>query len=418
MPFNSLKSRGCQTKYLLRPGSFLTIAFLSIMVPCSGQIADGSCKFLGNIISGYTPTNFTTYWNQVTPENAGKWGSVESTRDVMNWTALDNAYNTAKNNNLPFKQHTFVWGQQQPSWMSALSQQEQREEVEEWIRLFSERYPDADYIDVVNEPLHAVADYTAALGGSGTTGWDWVIWVFEKARQYCPNAKLILNDYNIINNNSATTSYLAIINILKARNLIDVIGEQGHFLETTDNSVILANLDRLAATGLPIQISEYDVNLTDAGSAQANKYMNQFPVLWTHPAIQGITLWGYKQGEIWRTDAYLVRQDGTERPALTWLKNYVAGIPAGTLCNVTGVEQNELLYSVYPNPSSDGRFIFQSKEIGSTIVIRDVVGRSVGSFLIDDQHEVQIQLDREIGMYFLEIRKGRNRVVEKLTVNP
>ena len=154
------------------------------------QLAENKCKFLGNVIPGTTPADFKNYWNQVTPENAGKWGSVEATRDEMNWTALDNAYNFAKENNLPFKQHTLVWGQQQPSWIGALSPEEQKEEVEEWIKAFCERFPETDFIDVVNEPLHAVPNYSPALGGAGATGWDWVIWSFEKARQYCPNANL------------------------------------------------------------------------------------------------------------------------------------------------------------------------------------------------------------------------------------
>ena len=44
-----------------------------------------------------------------------------------------------------------VWGSQQPSWIGGLSQGEQRAEVEEWIRLFCERYPQTQLIDVVND---------------------------------------------------------------------------------------------------------------------------------------------------------------------------------------------------------------------------------------------------------------------------
>ena len=49
----------------------------------------------------------------------------------------------------------------------------QREEVEEWIRLVGERYPDMDFVDVVNEPLNAPPPFMNALGGNGETGWDW-----------------------------------------------------------------------------------------------------------------------------------------------------------------------------------------------------------------------------------------------------
>lgn len=357
--------------YLNTVKSLIYILFF-VTTTCYAQLAKDKCKFLGNIISGSTPPDFATYWNQVTPENAGKWQSVEATRDVMTWDQLDNAYKTAKDNGMKFKQHTFLWGQQQPTWLAALSAEEQKEEVEEWIKAFAERYPDADYIDVVNEPLHETPVYANALGGKGTTGWDWVIWGFEKAREYCPNAKLILNDYNIINNTQATNDYLKIITLLKDRGLIDYIGEQGHFLETTPNSTLTGNLDKLAATGLPILISEYDVNIANDAD-QRVRYESQFPALWGHYAVQGITLWGYRQNEIWRTDAYLVRSNGSARPALDWLKTYVKENAGG--CVTTGLNDENSRFKVYPNPSSGTLFI----ESNSEFVICDLLGRKLMS---------------------------------------
>ncbi|MEX1240542.1 MAG: endo-1,4-beta-xylanase [Cyclobacteriaceae bacterium] len=330
-------------------GLYVFLTLLSFQA--IAQLAKDKCKFLGNVIPGSTPSDFKTYWNQITPENAGKWGSVESTRDAMSWSGLDNAYHFAKDNGLPFKWHTFVWGQQQPGWIGTITQSEQKDEVEEWIKSFCERYPETDYIDVVNEPLHAVPDYAAALGGSGTTGWDWVIWSFEKARQYCPNAKLVLNDYNIIKDDAATDKYIIIINLLNERDLIDVIGEQGHFMETASLTAIRKNLDKLHAAELPVHISEYDVNLAD-DQAQIQKYQEQFPVLWTHPGVHGITLWGYRQGRIWRKDSYLIRSDGSARPALTWLSAFVKADGGGTFCNAeTGMLYDGAPMEAYSGPA-------------------------------------------------------------------
>jgi endo-1,4-beta-xylanase len=380
-----------------------------------GQLAKDKCKFLGNVIGNYTPTDFLTLWNQVTPENGGKWGSVESSMDVMNWTDLDQAYNTAKNNGLPFKQHTLIWGQQLPSWLASLSPADQQKQAEEWIKLFCERYPDTDFIDVVNEPLHAVPNYANALGGSGTTGWDWVIWAFEKARTYCPKAKLILNDYNIINNNVATLNYIDIIKLLNDRDLIDIIGEQGHFMETTPNSTITSNLDRLYATGLPIHISEYDINIANDAEQKA-KYESQFPALWGHKGVYGITLWGYRQGEIWRPDSYLVRSNGTQRPALDWLKGYVAGNSGGVFCLTTGIEDQRLGVSVYPNPAPSGNFVLESENGAFDVIIRDIHGRSVANKTVTSGAPVQMSLNASPGMYFMEISNGTGREFRKLVV--
>ncbi|MBN2200563.1 endo-1,4-beta-xylanase [bacterium] len=305
--------------------SLLILALLLPAVSSPGQIAAGKDKFLGNIIAnGYSPPAlFDTYWNQVTPENSGKWGSVEGTRNQMNWGSLDKIYEYAKQREIPFRMHTLVWGQQQPGWIASLSREQQLEEVEEWIAEFGDRFPETDFIDVVNEPLHAPPSYMNALGGSGSTGWDWVIRAFELARAACPDAKLHLNDYGILNDNGATTRYLVIVNLLKDRGLIDGICEQGHFFESTSTQTLTSNLNRFAAVGLPVYITEHDVNIAN-DTSQLNRYKQLFPVFWGHSAVQGVTLWGYIQGQIWRTDSWLINSKGVERPAMEWLKDYVA----------------------------------------------------------------------------------------------
>ncbi len=335
-------------------GGLLALLLAVITLPAAGQMAATSNgKFVGNILPTTTTADpvFDAYWNQATPENSGKWASVEATRDVMNWAELDFMYAYTRERGIPFKQHTFVWGQQYPAWITTLTQAEQREEVEEWIAAFAERYPDTEFIDVVNEPLHAPAPYKNALGGAGETGWDWVIWSFEKTRQYFPNAKLLLNDYNIISDNSATTQYLTLINLLKDRGLIDGIGEQAHFYEYTSITTLQNNLNRLAATGLPIYISELDINQAD-DTAQSNLYQALFPVFWTNPAVRGITFWGYKQGQIWREDGYLLRTDGSERPAMSWLENYIAANPQSFSASVTASANGQGLSNVSPVSAS------------------------------------------------------------------
>ncbi len=294
------------------------------------QIANGKTKFLGNIIAGNPPANFNTYWNQVSPENAGKWGSVEPVRGQMNWGPLDTAYNYARANGMPFKQHTFVWGSQEPNWIGGLSAAQQAVEVEDFMRQYCQRYPQTQYIDVVNEPLHQPASYRAALGGAGATGWDWIVWSFEKARQHCPNAKLLINEYGIINDANAVTRYKGIVSILKSRGLIDGVGIQSHHfsMDTVAPATITQNLNSLAQAGVPIYVSELDMTGDDA--TQLSRYQQKFPLLWTHPAVAGVTLWGYIEGQTWVANSHLVRRDGSERPALTWLANYVRTATTGS----------------------------------------------------------------------------------------
>jgi endo-1,4-beta-xylanase len=300
-------------------------------VPTGPPIATGQPKFLGGVSSPTQNLNFTAYWNQVTPENAGKWGSVEGTRDVMNWAQLDFAYALAKDNGFPFRMHTLIWGNQQPAWIESLPPGEQREEIEEWFAAVAARYPDIDFIDVVNEPLHDPPDgptdgnYIEALGGTGASGWEWVLESFRLARQYFPNAKLGINEFSVTNNTTDAQRYLGIAALLQAENLIDTIGVQGHAFSTrVPNETTIANLDRLATAGLPIYVTELDID-GPTDEVQLADYQRIFPAFWEHPAVRGITLWGYRPGH-WRTaqGAYIVHENGAERPAMLWLQGYVA----------------------------------------------------------------------------------------------
>jgi uncharacterized protein YjdB len=231
-----------------------------------------------------------------------------------------------------------IWGSQQPAWIGALDSAAQRQEIEEWFSALASRYDTVEYIDVVNEPIHNApngmipwgtttpnVDYAKSLGGAGSTGWDWVITAFRLARQYFPGSKLILNEYSVINSTTTTQTYIEIINLLKAENLIDGIGEQAHAFTTYGVSAVTlkSNLDLLAATGIPIYLTELDIDgPTDL--SQLKEYQRVFPIFWEHPAVKGITFWGFRYG-VWRQEqgANLITNDDMERPAMKWLKAYV-----------------------------------------------------------------------------------------------
>lgn len=359
-------------------------------------LAEGKPKFLGNVKSS-SDRSFDKMWNQLTPGNEGKWGSIAGTIDTTNWnwSGLDELYAFSKENNILFKEHTLIWGSQQPSWISSLGQDKQLKYIEYWIRKCGERYPETDMVDVVNEPLkshnppdglNGRANYKEALGGDGTTGWDWVIKSFELARKYFPESELLLNDYGIINSTSATNSYIEIINLLNDRGLIDGVGVQGHrfALEGTPNSMLNFNLNRIAAIGLPIYITELDLgNLGNTGEPddqqQLELYQRIFPLLWEHPSIKGITLWGYIENEMWQETCYLVRADGSWRPALTWLAEYVKDTPLSADDEYAIAHRDAVEIKCFPNPfSASTKIQFKlDRQERVSLKILDSAGREV-----------------------------------------
>ena len=309
------------------------IALACLTGAAHAQMANGKPKFVGNVTGNSVPANFNTYWNQITPENATKWGSVEGTRNQMNWAAADAAYNHAQANGYKFKFHTFVWGSQFPNWLTntGLTAAQQRAEIEQWMQLACQRYPATWAIDVVNEPIKTAMPFKAALGGDGTTGWDWVITSFQLARQYCPNAKLLINEYGTENDPPVRNTYKTIINLLKARGLIDGIGIQAHYfnIDNMNRSAVTTMLNDYGTLALDVWVSELDIVAGGSDAAQLAKYQDVFPGFWEHSAVKGITLWGYIVGQTWRDGTGLVTTGGQERPAMVWLKGYVSGTPTG-----------------------------------------------------------------------------------------
>src|SRR3954466_10392701 len=146
----------------------------------------GKDKWLGSV-NDFTRPSFTQWFNEVTPENAGKWGSAAGTTRTaaMRWTALDQAYNFAKTNGFKFNFHVLLWGNQQPTWMASLPADEQLVEIKKWFAAVAERSPKIDDLPVVNEALHhppdcaapsnsgsncaASGNYARALGGANGT---------------------------------------------------------------------------------------------------------------------------------------------------------------------------------------------------------------------------------------------------------
>lgn len=329
--------------------------------PAGSPLAAGQSKYLGSAHSaGQASLNFAAYWNQVTPENGGKWGSAQPTSPfgpaadgypvlpapAFNFTAARAAYDQARSTGSAFKWHTLFWGNQQPAWIESLPVAKQQEAIRIWLAAIAREFPDIEQMEVVNEPLHdpprgpTNGNYIQALGGTANAAdenWEWIVTAFTLAREYFPNTKLVLNDYSITNSDVSTDRYLEIINLLKARGLIDHIGIQAHAFEFNNNDLTVSagihrlNLERLAATGLPIYVTEFDIDGADAvwglpdDPAQLARYQALFPVFWESEAVKGVTLWGYMQGSHWRSGqgAWLMYTNGAERPALQWLVKYV-----------------------------------------------------------------------------------------------
>lgn len=323
----------------------------------------GACKgkYLANIIAGSVNADYNGLWNGVTAENGCKWGSVEGSQDVMSWGQADISYNHAKNNNLMFRYHAIAWGSQYPNWISNLTPTQFKEEIDEYMAAVAARYEYIDQIDVLNENNLYLGSYNngqehaagtplfrAGLGGAGTTGYDWVIWLFERARFHFPNSKLVMNDYELEGNNPGINAMLNVVKVLRDRGLIDGFGTQAHCFNVDPQSAatIKSAIDLMDDSGLPVYVTELDLNggvdATTNDAVQKTSYETRFPVYWNHPSVAGITLWGYVDGSTWKTGTGLLTSSRAEKSAMKWLVSYMAArTDAGyPFCQTTGCTNN------------------------------------------------------------------------------
>ena len=361
---------------------FLFLGLASATISMSNAaMADGATKFVGNITTrGQVRSDFGTYWNQITAENECKWASIQGGGpNSFNWNGCDAAYNWAKENGGHFKFHALIWGSQYPSWLNGLSVEETQTAIDRWFNAVAEHYPDLEMIDVVNEAIrgsyNTQGDYQnqyhscyttkpernnegkvqcenstnkimAALGGDNGQ-YDFITNAFKKARKLWPNAILIYNDYNTIQ--WSRQDGIKLIQTIKKNGApVDAYGLQSHDLQKLGGgangtggggscyelSNVKEALEQIwEGTQLPMFISEYDISEANDEEQKAC-YSQQISYFMENEHVAGITIWGYVNGATWSSNTGIINEDGTERAAMTWLKEYLS---THTGANTTGL---------------------------------------------------------------------------------
>jgi GH35 family endo-1,4-beta-xylanase len=168
--------------------------------------------------------------------------------------------------------------------------------------------------DVVNEP-HQNHDLMDVLGDDVLAEWFWL------AHEADPSARLFLNEATVPGFGPRQDRLERTVRrLLDAGAPIGGIGLQCHFGANVDAPLlVLRGLDRFAQLGLPIQITELDVDTTDE-ALQAD-YLRDFLIAtFGHPAVDAVLMWGFWAGRHWRPDAALYRRDWAIKPSgQAWL---------------------------------------------------------------------------------------------------
>lgn len=254
-------------------------------------------------------------YNKVVFENDLKWPQWENQANRR--TTLQ-AARWLNDHGIAVRGHCLVW----PAWRYLPRDVERLRGDSEALRLRINRHvtEEAGTLrgmlaewDVLNEPYtnHALMDI---LGPHAMVEW------FKLARQADPTARLFINDYAILSaggkDKAHQDHYERTIQFLLDQGApLEGIGMQGHFgHDLTPPDKLIQILDRFAALGQAIQVTEHDINIHDE-QLQADYTRDFLTALFSHPSVTGILTWGFWEGRHWRPNGAYFRRDWSVKPA-------------------------------------------------------------------------------------------------------
>jgi endo-1,4-beta-xylanase len=279
-----------------------------------GAAAAQSGRYFGAAIaaSRLNDSNYTTVanreFNSVTAENEMKIDATEPNQNQFNFTNADRVFNWAVQNGKQVRGHTLAWHSQQPGWMQGLSGSALRSAMINHINGVMAHYRGRIvHWDVVNE---AFADGNGGGRRDSNlqrTGNDWIEVAFRTARTADPAAKLCYNDYNIEDWNAAKTQgVFRMVQDFKARGVpIDCVGFQAHFGSGGMPASFQTTLSNFAALNVDVAITELDI-----AGAPANAYGAVTRACMNVPRCVGITVWGVRDSDSWRSGENPLLFDG------------------------------------------------------------------------------------------------------------
>lgn len=298
-----------------------------------------------------TEEAYRHHFNGVTAENGHKPAGIAGPENrtvrpdaqEFNFTEADAIVDWAVENDMELFGHTLVWHSQTPRWLFSsstgepLTRKEALENMEFYISTLADHWSERGVIDrfyswdVVNEALSnnggswggplddwEAGDWRTQLRTE--SGWyrafengsdraagehpsDFIFYAFYFARNYFPASVLYYNDYNeeIPAKRNAIGQMVDEINQrwkshpeYDGRLLIEGIGLQSHYHLrgwTTDLDKVRAALERFAATGAEMSVTELDVTVGGYGAGVPAE--SELPALYEEQADAYARLFGY-----------------------------------------------------------------------------------------------------------------------------
>jgi endo-1,4-beta-xylanase len=249
----------------------------------------------------------------VTPENDMKFDALEPAPGVYSFDHADEIVALAEQGRLAVHGHALVFDRQLPSWLverKKWAPGEVRDLLRSFIHTVVGRYRGRiKSWDVVNEPM-APDGSLARTFFHRQLGAEYVELALRFAREADPEAKLYINEVAAEELTPLSDGLYRLITGLKTKGApLDGVGFQFHANigpGAPRDYLVRPNLERFAALGLEIAVSEMDVRTTTAPGSleqrlaqQADVYGGVAAICAAQPACVRFTTWGVTDKWSW-----------------------------------------------------------------------------------------------------------------------
>lgn len=270
----------------------------------------------------YAPfgTTLAREFNFLTPEWEMKWIFITQ----RGYEAADTLVKFASNHQMKVKGHTLIWargfdprleGTRLPDYVNEnTSVADFRRAIQEHIHTLVGRYRGKVYAwDVVNEAVDDIEGLRKSLF-LDKLGEGFIAEAFQLAHEADPDALLIYNDYGAEGMGGKSDRVYTLVKKLVADNVpIHGVGLQMHINATGYPTAehVAANVRRLAALGLKVNISEMDVRIRDVPGdtqqkleVQRQVYRDIVSACVKVKGFMAATFWGFTDAHSWVDSFY------------------------------------------------------------------------------------------------------------------
>jgi endo-1,4-beta-xylanase len=259
-------------------------------------------------------------FNCLTPENEMKWDAIEGTKGSPRYTSGDQLVTFAQQSNMKIRGHTLIWHSQVPGWVNSLSKTDLEAAMKKHITEVVTHYKGKLYAwDVVNEVFNEDGTLRDSIWKRNFNS-SFIAEAFKMAHEIDPSAKLYINDYNVEGKNKKSDGLYNLVKELQSQSVpVHGVGLQAHFTSGQLPHDLAENMQRFAALGLDVAITELDIGMQTPSNAQkldqqAKDYATVFKACTSVSRCVGVTIWGFTDKHSWISGASALPWDDNYKP--------------------------------------------------------------------------------------------------------